>query len=123
MHALLAKTKLGVAANMPKHLKTIAKIAAVVVIACTLFLFFSGLRHEHTLTYAAMCKVNLHAIEVAKANWARDEHKTTNDTPNWSDLVGTNRYLNFYPECPSGGIRALGRVGEPPNCSIHGHPL
>ena len=72
---------------------------------------------------AARCRNNLRQIQDAKARSARDEHKTTNDTPNWSDLVGANRYLKSIPECPAGGVYTIGRVGEAAKCSNPDHTL
>ena len=71
----------------------------------------------------AACVANLKAIATAKAQWATDEHKTTNDTPTWTELVGTNRYLTYRLECAEGGSYAIGRVGEPPTCTLTNHKL
>ena len=67
------------------------------------------------------CQANLKQIEGAKAMWAEEHHKPTNDTPTWTELVGTDRYLNSQLKCPKGGSYILGRVGERARCSVAGH--
>ena len=73
--------------------------------------------------FIAACVANLKAIATAKAQWAIDEHKTTNDAPTWPELVGTNRYLAYPLECAKGGTYAIGTVGEPPTCTLTNHKL
>jgi general secretion pathway protein G len=68
------------------------------------------------------CVNNLRQIEGAKQQWALENGKTTNDTPTWADI---QPYLGRglqgeIPKCPQGGTYILGRVGEPPRCSIGG---
>jgi hypothetical protein len=70
------------------------------------------------------CLCELEQINGAKDAWSIQYHKTTNDTPTWADLQPivfpgrTNRPLDF--RCPKGGTYKIGRVGEPPTCSIGG---
>lgn len=68
------------------------------------------------------CVNQLRMIDGAKEQWVLENDKTTNDTPTWDDIVP---YLKSKPVCPDGGIYTLGRVGEPPTCSIggQGHTL
>jgi hypothetical protein len=65
--------------------------------------------------------MNLIAIEGAKATWALENHKMTNDVPTDSDLFGPDSYIREKPQCPEGGVYALGKAGEKPRCSIRGH--
>jgi hypothetical protein len=69
------------------------------------------------------CIANLKQLEGAKANWALESHKTTNDTPVSRDLFGKDSYIFSEPKCPAGGVYTLGKVGVPPRCSIEGHSL
>jgi len=69
------------------------------------------------------CYANLKQIEGAKSSWRLDHGKTTNDIPNWADLVGKNGYLRQMPICHQGGTYTLGSVGEAPRCSIPDHVL
>jgi hypothetical protein len=99
-------------------------LLAVVPFAALLFMVsWPSLQRVNTAAHAAMCKNNLKVLENAEAKWAQEQHKTTNDTPTWSDLVGTNRYLETRIACPDGGIITIGRVGVPPTCSVPGHNL
>jgi hypothetical protein len=65
------------------------------------------------------CKVNLRMIADAKELWASSNQKTENDTPTWDDLRPYMR--GAKPQCPGGGVYTIGRVGEPPSCSIPEH--
>ncbi len=88
------------------------------------------------------CQENLQAIAKAKAMWAYDYRVSTNDTPTWSDLLGTKgdsppnyddrpTFKDLYggvaylrsgqPKCPSGGQYLFGRVGEMPRCTVRSH--
>ena len=66
------------------------------------------------------CLANLKYIDGAKDTWALECQKTTNDTPTWSDLIGTTLYIRDQPECPKGGVYTLGRVGEKASCTVPG---
>lgn len=71
----------------------------------------------------SQCFLNLSEINWCKTCWASDEHKTTNDTPTWNDLsdyLQRHGFTNGIPVCPQGGTYTLGRIGEPPRCSIGG---
>ena len=76
------------------------------------------------------CHELLVLTDLAKRNWAIDEKKSSNDTPTWDDLRpyfpdwATNRlvrWTNGRPVCPASGDYTIGRVGEPPRCSIGGY--
>lgn len=71
----------------------------------------------------AACRLELKHIADAKALWAAEHRKTTNDIPTWADLVGPDRYLTSERECSRGGTYTIGRVGEPPTCSLPKHKL
>ena len=76
-----------------------------------------------TRSAVSSCYVNLKRIDGAKSSWALNHGKTTNDVPNWDDLVGKKAYLPEMPTCPQGGTYAAGSVGEAPRCSIPDHVL
>jgi hypothetical protein len=66
------------------------------------------------------CINNLRIIDAAKQQWMLDRAKTTNDIPTWDDIRPylPDRWSNSIPVCPDGGVYTLGRVGEPPICSL-----
>jgi hypothetical protein len=74
-------------------------------------------RHEAPLS----CELQLRRIHDAKNQWALENHKSTNDTPTWADLVGPGKPLARVPTCPSGGVYSLGPAGTYPRCSIPSH--
>ncbi len=100
----------------------LAGVAVAVVCACfavTIVLTFIRARSGPATN---ACMNNLRQFDGAKQQWALENHKTTNDIPSWQDMRpylgrGTNGEL---PTCPQGGVYILGRIGEPPRCSIDG---
>ena len=99
-------------------------LLAVVLIA------LSMLGCERRSSKIPPCHELLVLTDLAKFDWANNESKTTNDTPTWNDLRpylpdwATNklvRWTNGTPICPDGGTYTIGRVGEPPRCSIGGY--
>ena len=67
------------------------------------------------------CVTTLKALEGSIALWARQNGKTTNDTPTDEDLFGPTRYMPIRLTCPAGGSYIIGKVGEPPRCTIPEH--
>lgn len=57
------------------------------------------------------------------------ETRVQSKTPTWSDLYpyGGRGYPDWYvdypPRCPSGGKYTIGRVADPPTCSVPGHVM
>src|SRR5262245_18648872 len=77
--------------------------------------------HARSVSARYTCITALKILEGAKASWALDLHKSSNDTPTWNDLAaGTPPYLSCRPECPEGGAYTLGRVRDLPTCSVGG---
>jgi hypothetical protein len=73
-------------------------------------------------TASAACLNNLRQIDGGKQEWAVENHKSKNEVPTWYDVrpyVGRGANGSI-PVCPQGGTYILGRVGEPPRCSIGG---
>jgi hypothetical protein len=66
-----------------------------------------------------VCSAFRKQIGMAKAQWAADERKTTNDIAMAADLFGPTNYLREELRCPDSGRYILGRVGEPVTCSVH----
>lgn len=109
--------------------KSMARRVALysVVIACSLV----GLYYLRTWSYRRsmehrlapiVCRNNLKLIATAKAQWAQEHQKTTNDSPVWADLLKANGYLQGrVPKWRSGGVYTLERSGVPPRCSIPEH--
>jgi len=107
---------------MSKTFIIVLAVIAVVILAVSIPVFIRA----HSIRSAAPCINRLRQIDAAKQQWAMEAHKTTNDTPTWSDLYPyiylpyfTNRWFtNGVPVCPEGGTYTLGRVGVPPTCSL-----
>ena len=69
-----------------------------------------------------ICGNQLKWIEAAKQNWALDKRKAEDATPTAEDLAG---YLQGgrLPKCPDGGSYVIGKLNQPPACSVSGHEL
>ncbi len=96
-----------------KHFLVIAIFAVV----------FCGCKKDTGQTTAndQTCKLRLRMIYDAKLHWAEGNQKTAGDTPTSDDL---RPYLRgAVLKCPEGGAYTIGRVDEPPKCSIPGHAL
>src|SRR5665213_3176161 len=66
------------------------------------------------------CINNLRQLDAAKNQWMLDRGKTTNDMPTWDDIRPylPERGSNKIPACPDGGVYTLGRMRQPPTCSL-----
>jgi hypothetical protein len=63
------------------------------------------------------CINNLRLIDEAKQEWASETHHGANDTPTIADLTPFLKNGKLE-KCPSGGTYTIGKVGEPPTCSL-----
>ena len=107
------------------------KVLLVTVAVMTLALVFtlgslvgSVIRSSTKEGRAEQCVVNLRRISEAKGSWAgeHDRGLMTEDPLTRTDL---HAYFDthMWRKCPSGGIYTIGKVGEPPTCTIKGHSL
>src|ERR1051325_245827 len=97
-------------------LKIIAFVGAVTVLVLAAVVLPAVIRARNTSASNA-CVMHLLQIAGAKEQWAIENHKTTNETPSWSDI---KRYLSHEqaPQCPDGGTYIVERVGDSPKCSL-----
>ena len=68
------------------------------------------------------CVNQLHLIYMSKEQWLSEGHPTSKEAPNWDDLrpyLGRGTEMGL-PRCPAGGVYTIGRLGEPPSCSLGG---
>jgi len=72
-----------------------------------------GLREKNECVY------NMGKIETAKQEWTRDQGVAGGQTV---DMAIINNYLkgSGAPLCPSRGTYTYNKVGEDPECSVHG---
>src|SRR5215831_2162012 len=83
--------------------------------------------HNKRLANRDECVHNLWHLMGSKDEWAVDQDESTNATPTWDDLrpfyVGPAEWPSNQPapQCPSGGTWTIGRIGEPPTCSVASH--
>ena len=89
-------------------------LVALAIFAGVVVLSFIGAKSTPSKN---ACVNNLRQLDRAKEAWRLENHKTSNDYPRWEDLVP---YLREKPVCPEGGTYVLGRVADPPTCSLGG---
>lgn len=101
-----------------KYLVMFATAVAVVVVVTLL------IRNRAALSQPASdkCIMNLWDIATAKRLWMLDNRKSANDVPTWDDIqpyMGPGSEGRI-PNCPNGGRYTIGRLSDPPTCSIGG---
>jgi hypothetical protein len=106
-------------------MRIVVTIIALIVVAVFAIPFFFVDRP--VMSPANTCYCNMRNIDLAKNIWALKNNKKTNDLPTWDDikifLAHDKPYYQFnptnnLPRCPLGGIYSIGRIGEPPTCSL-----
>ena len=76
-----------------------------------------------TASQKSACVANLKQIDGAKATWALENKKTGTDTPNTTDIYGTDKYIRDQPSCPGGGTYSINAVDAKPTCTITDHTI
>lgn len=102
--------------------------AIVVGVGLIAVLCVSRVREEQRMSgVLRRCYLNLCALRQAKALWMDENAKGATNVVGWDDLneylqagLGLHRMTNGRPICPDGGTYKLGRLDEPPTCSIGG---
>jgi len=78
---------------------------------------------------ANACINKLRQIDAAKNEWALEHNAKSNDVVTVNDIrpyierERNNPFIKLdakgnLPKCPSGGIYSIGKIGEPPTCSL-----
>lgn len=100
------------------------------VICLLAFVIIPGGVKEPWTSPANACINDLREIEAAKKEWALEHNAKTNDAVALGDIKPylvpygePNGFIKFdangnLPKCPSGGIFTIGKIGEPPTCSL-----
>ena len=100
-------------------MKRISIVIAILFVAIVLIICYRTFSVARSEKSSMPCVNNLRQISAAKNSWALDNHKSTNNTPTWNDILP---YLNQSKMlvCPQVGTYTIGQVGSPPTCSIGG---
>lgn len=96
---------------------SLAFVAAVETTSCT------GVR---AASQRNACLHNLERIRDIKSDWARSFGITNPDVTPETTLTsqfGWKQCLGERPQCPAGGHYWVGRLGDPPRCTVLGHAL
>ena len=95
----------------------------VAVIGLLAVMAIPAFARSRTRSAQTLCISNLRRIDEAKAQWAMDTRKGLGVQPHDEDLFGPTLYIRTKPQCPAGGQYDLGKVKEPPTCTVAGHAL
>ncbi len=103
---------------------TLTEIMIVVaLIGLLLAIAIPAFAQSRSHSAQSLCISNLRRIDDAKAQWAMDTLKSSSVRPHDEDLFGPTLYIRTKPQCPAGGEYDLGKVKEPPTCTVAGHEL
>jgi hypothetical protein len=102
---------------------TIITVVAVCVLVAAISYAVDYYRKATQPSAVDPCIANLKMIAGATETWALQNHKTMNDIPTWSELVGPSRSFVTQPTCQLGGTYTLRPVGQKPRCTVLGHSL
>jgi len=65
------------------------------------------------------CIANLKQIDGAKEQWALENKKSSGDTVDITDLVGSDKYIKNTPSCPATATAyTIGAIGTAPTCAV-----
>jgi hypothetical protein len=65
------------------------------------------------------CAGNLRFLQTTKERWMQDQNADLTNTPTMDDLQPY--FIHGTPKCPEGGAYTIGKISEPPQCSIAAH--
>ena len=114
---------LKVRIGMAQKLKKLAIACVIVVLAFLIAAIVIPNVVRSRVTYASnACPNNLRQIDGAKQQWQLEYKKTGEDNPSLEDLqpyMGRGS-AGTIPQCPHGGKYVVGRIGQPPTCTVCG---
>ena len=75
---------------------------------------------EPVASPANVCINNLRQIDGAKNEWALENGETNGDVCTENDIKNFIKLdlKGNLPKCPQGGTYTIGKIGEPPTCSL-----
>lgn len=80
---------------------------------------------ERRTSKISKCVINLHTIQIIKAEWASEFNQPSNAIPTWEDLKPyfPSEWSNTIPVCPispKNGTYIINRVDQAPKCTVCG---
>jgi hypothetical protein len=96
-------------------------VVLIVVIGLFAAIAMPNFIREPVTSPANACINNLRQLDGAKQQWALENGKTNGDIvvteADIKPCLGRDPNRNF-PHCPSGGKYTIGKLNEPPTCSL-----
>ena len=103
---------------------TLLEIMIVVAIIGTILaIAIPNFVKSRSLAQYNICIANLAQIEAAKQIYGVENGKINGDDAVEADLIGPELYLDHMPECPSGGVYSINKIGLVSSCTIPGHEI
>jgi hypothetical protein len=94
----------------------VGSVMAVVFVLFVGFFAYGWRESEH----AEACSANLKMISQAKYEYAVDHHLKEGGVVPDGALWAIGGWIKNEPECANEGRYTVGRIGEPPTCSVGG---
>ena len=92
----------------------VTALSVVVLVAC-----LTWVHQARSVPLTNACVQNLRSIDGAKEQWAIENAGSVDEAPSWQDLSPFLPH-GIGPRCPSGGSYTIGKLKEPPRCSVGG---
>ena len=102
-----------------KVIACLVGVAIWVSAILAIFVWRAWRQHEDDRLRSS-CISDLHMIAIAKEVCSIKRGLTNGTTVEWKDIEPYLEGDRSWYRCPAGGTQSLGRIGEPPTCSIGG---
>jgi len=106
--------------NKSSKFDSIVWLIIIAAIGILVFLAIPNFIKARHISSANACINNLREIDAAKKQWALENNKTNGTVVTETDIkpyIKLDKDGNL-PKCPQDGIYSIGKVGEPPTCSL-----
>jgi hypothetical protein len=96
----------------------VAGVVSILLVSSLIIRKHSRAHHNVRIyTFGEVCIVNLMKIDAMKMQWAL-EHHAKSGTPVTANDIAPYFKDGKIPQCLSGGTYTIGKVDEPPTCSV-----
>lgn len=106
--------------NKSPELDSLVWLAIIAAVGLAAWIVIPNFVRARSTSVSNACVNNLRQIAGAKQEWALENGKTNGTVCTINDI---KPYIRLdangnLPKCPQGGVYTIGKVGEPPTCSL-----